>query len=251
MYKSFGHNGQLGDIIYSIPSIISQGGGDVYIKNSFYNTIKSFLLTQDSILNVYSIMELKRHFANREYIVQLQDGIEVINLDKYRHIERKYHINNNHQHLAKCHLEIFGSKFDLDKPWISNIELKITTPIVVNRSLRYHDKENIDWSLLKPYKEFVTFIGFEKQYKHFVFYAGFEPKCMKCENVLELAQVIKGSKLFIGNQSLCFALAEGMKVSRVLEVYHIRPNCNPSGKDGYTYLNNDIIKKYITEGYDG
>lgn len=246
--KSFCHSGALGDVVYSLPAIITQGGGDVYIKNVLYAPLKLFLDAQPCVSNVYPLKGRHRHFAHRRGDTVCPKGYpELINLDKYRTNEWNYYGKNNHQHLAKCHLDIFAAEYDLTKPWIFNIEPRVTTPIVVSRSLHYHDKQKIDWKLLEPYKELVTFLGFKRQYKHFVFYAGFEPKWQECENILEIAQVIQGSKLFLGNQSLCFALAEGLKKPRVLEVYHSRPNCNPHGMDGYTDLNNAIIMQYVTE----
>jgi hypothetical protein len=43
-------------------------------------------------------------------------------------------------------------------------------------------------------------------------------------NFLEFAQVISGSKLFIGNQSCPFSAAKGSKVNRLREVYWRTPN---------------------------
>ncbi len=54
-------------------------------------------------------------------------------------------------------------------------------------------------------------------------------------NFLELAAVIAGSKLFIGNQSFPFSIAEGLKATRLLEVYHRIPNVIPEGKNGYDF----------------
>lgn len=246
--KSFCHNGALGDVVYSLPAIITQGGGDIYIKKILHEPLKLFLELQPCISNIHSLAGRHRHFAHREGdTVHPRRCPELINLDKYRGIEWKHYLKKEHQHLAKCHLDIFKAEFNLTKQWIFNIEPKVTTPIVVNRSTHYHDKEEIDWKLLEPYKDLVTLLGFRRQFRHFEFHAGFQPKWIKCENILEIAQVIQGAKLFIGNQSLGFALAEGLKKPRVLEVYHTRPNCNPHGKDGYMYLTNKLIKKYITE----
>ena len=62
---------------------------------------------------------------------------------------------------------------------------------------------------------------------------------------LETAQIIKGSKLFIGNQSVCFSIAEAMKHPRILEVFHKNSNCMPSGADGYVHLDNNLLETYL------
>ena len=47
--------------------------------------------------------------------------------------------------------------------------------------------------------------------------------------------MISGGKLFIGNQSFPFSVAEGLKVVRLLEVYHRSPNVIPEGQHGYGF----------------
>jgi hypothetical protein len=52
---------------------------------------------------------------------------------------------------------------------------------------------------------------------------------------LEMAQIIAGGKFFIGNQSFPYAIAEAMKVKRILEVCFYCPNVVIHGKDGYDF----------------
>jgi hypothetical protein len=61
----------------------------------------------------------------------------------------------------------------------------------------------------------------------------------------ELAGVIRGCKLFVGNQSLAFSMAEAMKHPRVLEVCAYAPNCDPQGPNGHIRLTQGIIRKYL------
>ena len=69
-----------------------------------------------------------------------------------------------------------------------------------------------------------------------------------CADALDFASAIRGSKLYIGNQSLGFALAEGMKHPRVLEVYHAMNNCQPQSANGYTHLDDAVIQSYLADG---
>ena len=39
----------------------------------------------------------------------------------------------------------------------------------------------------------------------------------------------------MGNQSLCMAIAEGLKARRMMEASLAFPNSHPSGADGYAY----------------
>jgi hypothetical protein len=64
-----------------------------------------------------------------------------------------------------------------------------------------------------------------------------------------MASIIKGSKLFIGNQSLGFAIAEGLKVARILEVFYGKNNCHPQSENGHVgnSINLEMIERYINE----
>lgn len=53
---------------------------------------------------------------------------------------------------------------------------------------------------------------------------------------LELAEIIAVCKLFIGNQSFPFSIAEGLKIQRILELSTDIINVVPEGKGGYDVL---------------
>jgi hypothetical protein len=166
-------------------------------------------------------------------------------LDGFRPIAMKAGREGKQLHLAKSYFMLFGIDYDLAKSWLFNIDPKRESSIVVSRSTHYHDRREIDWGILEQYKKDLVFIGTDEEYRKFVKNAKFYPTILKCQDALEIAQVIKGSKLFIGNQSLCFALAEAMKHPRVLEVYYGRDNCRPNSDNGHVYLNNDLIEEYL------
>jgi len=218
--NTFKHRGAMGDIIYALPTIHALGGGILYITK------------------VHQYEVLKR-------LLDLQENIEVrsgkikevtYNMDQYRDID------DGTKHLAVCHAEVFNVKCNLIDRWIEVLP-KYKADIVVSRTTRYHDIEEINWKILKGYD--VLFVGFQKDYNEFINKTGFEIKQMECKDALEMAQIIAGSKLFIGNQSLSFALAEAMKHPRVLEVCQRKNNCQPHGKDGYTYLTKELVERYL------
>ena len=57
----------------------------------------------------------------------------------------------------------------------------------------------------------------------------------KTDNFLSLASTIAGAKLFIGNQSFPYSLAEAIKVPRILESYYLSPNVIPEGENAYEF----------------
>jgi hypothetical protein len=66
-------------------------------------------------------------------------------------------------------------------------------------------------------------------------------------NFLELARVIAGCKFFIGNQSFPFAVAEGLKVPRALELCFECPNVIPEGPQAYDFLYQPQFEKIVRE----
>ena len=56
-----------------------------------------------------------------------------------------------------------------------------------------------------------------------------------CKDFLELASIIKNSKVFIGNLSFGYAIAEALKVPRLLESAPDFPLVYPNGSDGYDF----------------
>jgi hypothetical protein len=100
----------------------------------------------------------------------------------------------------------------LHEPWLHvTPDTSFSNAIVVARSSRYRTPE-IDYSILKKYPR-VVFVGLPDEFEDM------HPQVPHMEyksvaNFLELAQVIAGSKLFIGNQSFPFALAEALKAKQ-------------------------------------
>jgi hypothetical protein len=69
-------------------------------------------------------------------------------------------------------------------------------------------------------------------------------------NFYELADLINNCKVFIGNQSMNFAIAEQLKSNRILETYFGCPNVIPCGgrafdifnQEGFEYALNQFLK---------
>ena len=68
---------------------------------------------------------------------------------------------------------------------------------------------------------------------------------MEIENAYDIAKYIGGSKLFVGNQSSCKAIAEGLKHPRLIEVSRLWPDAMPLGKYGHIIISKELINYYI------
>ena len=209
------HNGAMGDIVYALPTIRACGGGELVItKHSQWEFLLPLLLKQEYLTGVHCT----------------QVDNPTVDLRKYRQISEA----DLSKHLALCHAEAAGVEVDLETPWLENVTPKDRGTIIVNRTARY--RGTLDYSLLRPYESDVAFLGTFKEWKSFIEETGVTPGLFYTENALDIAETIAGSKLFVGNQSLAFSIAEALKHPRVLEASHAKPNCMPHGAGGETVL---------------
>ena len=226
--KNFHHRGSCGDIVYSIPTIIALGGGKLYLRK------------ENQFKFLYNL--LARQNPHISYCF-LEDGTEKIdiNLDEFRPVSR----NSPSLHLCQCHADPHHAQINYENAWLVDVYEDISPDIVINWTPRYHDKCEIDYTILKSYQDKCCFVGMQKDHENFCRKYNLKIEYVEVSDALYMAQVIKGSSLFIGNQSLGFALAESMKVPRVLERYFALDNCRPTGKNGYETLTADIIDRAI------
>jgi len=232
--RTFKHRGAHGDIIYSLPMVISSGGGEFYVvKGNQYNFLCPLLEKQPYLKQV-------------KYGKGYRVNPNTINLDLYREVANA----NPHMNLPSIYLQIFNKSYDLSKPWLMNIDSKFISNIIINRSSKYHNNNDfIDYSVLRRYENQSCFIGLERDYLFFKDKYNIKMPFYKVENALQMAQIIKGSKLFIGNQSFCFSLAEAMKHPRVLEVYSGKSNCLPNSSNGHVVLTEEIINNNLNDRF--
>ena len=228
------HSGARGDVIYGLPALQKMERGPLYI-----NLVKDHYL--GTSITTKDFEEFAKLLKTQDYIDEVLpwNGEPIsCNLDVFRDIP------SNINHLAICYLRRFDIKFDLSKPWLNGIEPVHKADIIINRSPRYHG--TLEWGRLRPLQDRCLFLGFKNEYEQFKKETGLTdiPR-YTTRSYIELAQIINGAKLFIGNQSFCFALAEAMKCPRVLEVCKNCPNCDPQSDNGFIYLSDEIIQKYV------
>jgi len=234
--KSFKHSGDLGDIIFSLPTIRALGGGVLYldpkggeeeplVEWTAHNKSK---LTEERINSIKSLLEYQTYISE----VKLWDGEKIdYNLDIFRH-----HIIYNN--LSDSHLAPFDLPFsERDRAWLQVPSVKKPAEVIFARSSRYHGNysfwEQLDQSLIEK----AVFLGYEKEHEYFKYtfprMKGVPLK--KVQNIMEMAQVIAGCGLFVGNVGLPHALAEGMKKTLISEVYRVYPPATFE-REGATYV---------------
>ncbi len=250
---NFLHSGHCGDLIYSLPLIkklsfthkcnlligvgkkvpggyLNHPAKDVFIDERMFNLIHPLIKHQKYINNV-------KKFEN--------DKIDV-DLNIFREFPISINFNS-----CKWYFHITGIKCDLSETFLdTNNHNEIKNKIVILRSFRARN-HLINYKFLNNFNEEFIFVGLKeefedlkKQIPKLIFY---NPK-----DFFEMSQIIKSSKFFIGNQSLAFAIAEGLKVPRILENRPDFPVVQPIGgdcRDFYFQTHFEKYFKYFVEKY--
>lgn len=134
---------------------------------------------------------------------------------------------------------------DLSKPWLYiEPDDSLSETIVVNRTARSRN-DTINYRFLEGKN--IVFVGHVEERVKFCMENDITVYHLMTKDLLELATVIRSCKFFIGNQSLCFALAEAMKVPRILETCRELPNVIPSGTKAYDFYYQSTLEYYFNE----
>ena len=248
----FKHSGNAGDIIYAIPTMLALAGTrDIHLHlhiDQFANYDSSINHPLGSVLLNRKMGELLKPLLLSNSQIKTCDIYDSQIVDYDLDAFRKYPLMLDRGNIARWYFLLFAVNYDLIKAWLSvKGDPKYNEAIVIARSHRYR-APGIDYSFIRKYKE-VFFIGLLDEFIDMKLMIP-HIKHLPVENFLLMAEIIQGSKLFIGNQSFPFAVAEALKVNRMLEVYFKAPNVTPYGDKGYDFCYQPQFEKLVHERYN-
>lgn len=133
--------------------------------------------------------------------------------------------------LLNAYYRHFKSKFpnspcgDGSKAWLTcGKSPKAKDRIIINRTDRYRNKF-FPWNeIVQFYGKRLLFVGTPDEHEKFCNDFG-EVEYQKTKDMLDVAELINGSLLFIGNQSCANAIAEGLKHDLIQETSLDIPDC--------------------------
>ena len=225
------HSGDMGDIIYSLPVIKAKG-----VKKLILNTRLDWGVSFD-YRKARAIQPLLESQGLEVIIQHGYNPIKVdLNLDNFR---RYYNLNTIH--LTDVYGVYFSEYIDHTKQFVSLDNIGEYEPewryIAINMTERYRNPLFDMAKLLKDINIKLVFLGMENEYLMTkARYPELDIIYMPTRNLLEAAKIIDKSEIFIGNQSVLYSIAEGLKHPRILEVCPYCPNCNS------LYSRNYLIK---------
>jgi hypothetical protein len=242
----FKHSGNSGDIIYSLPAVFAlakNGKAFIHLYLNQEMIVKHrFHPLGGVMLNNRTLRMLEPLLLNQPQI-QIVDSYESQAIDYDLDLVRHYPIRQVAGSISRWYFNIFNVFGDLSKPWLtapSNDDF--ADHIVIARSHRYR-APGIDYNFLKKYSKKI-FIGVPEEYEDMKKQLP-ELEYVPVRDFLEMASIINGCRLFIGNQSLPFSIAEGLKVKRLLEVYYAAPNVIVQGDGGHDFYFQEHFEKAV------
>ena len=260
------HSGNLGDIIYSLNAVRSASilhdckvvllinlNQPIQLTPSYQHPLGGVMMNETMFKMAYPLLKTCDFIQD---ILPFNNQKIDYDFDKFR----KLNFNLAAGDIKKWYLyaypelrEYFASYDDLDMPDIfgrfnqNKTDFKgideIQECIVINRTSRYQNPF-IDYRILDKCDSRILFVGVEQEFNEFqkiipsVTY-------IKVDNFLQMAQLIYQSYLFIGNQSMAFAIAEQFEATRLLEVAPACPNVITKGyemftQEGFEYCLKDL-----------
>ncbi len=247
---NFSHSGHSGDMVHSIPAMYALAKGrkiNLFLELNrpnlnFTKGMKhpngNVMFTEKSV-ELFAPLLLSQPQFNR--CEALTDQTIHYNLSVFRDFPFDYRMGS----ISRWYFLTFGITWDLGKKWLEvTPDNSYNDAIVVVRTFRYRTP-GISYDFLKKYPRIVL-VGMKEEYedmKKHIPHVEYKP----VSNFLEMAQVIAGCKLYIGNQSFPSALAEALKVKRVIELFYRVPTTVVEGQDGYDFVYQPQFEKIVSD----
>lgn len=242
---AFLHSGHLGDIIYSLPVIKELSKNhtcNLYIQVNkpmtlhYQNHPSGRVYLDRRIVDLFLPLLKCQNFLSS---VKIYDGEKIdINLDLFREIPI-----NIRFHSIRWYSHITGVHVNMESPFLSvKPHNSIKNKIVIVRSPRYRN-QYINYKFLKNTQNLLCvglkseFEDMKKEINQLEFY--------NCKDFLEMAEIIRASKFFIGNLCFSYSIAEGLKVPRLLEASPDFPVAYPVGSNALDFYHQNHFEKFF------
>ena len=226
--KVFFHSGDFGDIIYALPVIRALGGGKLVIGPSTRWKTR-LAMTQAHVDIMLPLLKLQPYLSDVEFVENAPaDALDMNQFREYLIMEHDY-MRKGARRLNLAEAQLYAFKLPLeecDRAWLTVDQMEVIhdRPVLMHRSARWRNFD-FPWAkIMERHGHHAIFVGLESEHAEFVKDWGDIPY-QPTQNFLELARFIAGCRLYIGNQSLPYAICEGLKHTSILEVWPEGPNC--------------------------
>jgi hypothetical protein len=242
----FKHSGNSGDIIYSLPAVYAlskNGHAYLHLNLNQKSIVQHKFHPLGNVMMNDKVVNMLKPLLLHQSEIQGCEIYENQAIDYDLDLIRRYPIRQDKGSISRWYFNIFNIFSNLGNPWlVAPKNNDFADHIIIARSHRYR-APGIDYKFLKKYPKKI-FIGVPEEYEDMKQQLP-ELEYLPVKDFLEMAAIINGCRLFIGNQSFPFSLAEGLKVNRLLELYYAAPNVIVEGNGGHDFYFQEHFEKAV------
>lgn len=257
---NFKHSGRLGDIIYSLAFVKeicrkNNVKANYYILNDCFIDVKKSafhpgngIMVSQQLYDYICPLLVEQDYINEViYCSSTQTPTEIVDLDLFKSSDS----NLKAGLIQGWYRKTFATPVPIELPWLSapSASDKNHYDILINKSTRFYNKK-INYRFLDDFLN-AGFVGLAYEYEDFITRHQLKNlPYIKTNSALALAEKLTQCKLFIGNQSMPFAIAEALKINRALDVYEPVPNVIPVGGLCVDFNNTQQITHFINDFFE-
>jgi len=243
-HTTFKHSGDLGDIIYSLPTIKSLGGGVLYLDITGGEKEPACIAqcyNHKTTFNKSSYEFIRPLLVKQPYIqdVKIYNGEQIkYNLDTFRNL---FNITsrNSKKNLLDLHLEAFNlPEWDHNTAWLTvDNSVSLHRKTIVCRSARYQSSYLWFHMIKKELKDKAIFLGLPKEHEIFEYMFDIKIPYHSVKDAYELAQILNGCTALISNGTFALSVGIGLGTVPIMqELYNPVPSCVFEHKKNMNYI---------------
>jgi hypothetical protein len=210
--RVFSSAGDCGDVLYALTAVKALGGGALRLFPAGYTTAR---MTPDRAESLAALLRQQPYVADCRF-AERPEGTD---LDAWR---RRYRCDLNIADMACAALGV--PPHPCEEPWLTVPRPRREARVLFHRSPRYHNWAFPWHEAYRKYGREAAVVGTPEEHRDFCAYLGPLPY-VPTPTFLDLAEVIAGCELLVGNQSAPMAVALGLGQPVVQEVCLMAPNC--------------------------
>lgn len=223
------HSGNVKDVIYCLPVLRDIGNTELLLntdKNNQINLFGKVLLSEKSASMLCDLLKKQSYINNCEAI----DGVDPSNYENYTDLDASWAVmdTSKDKNIVKSYFKLLNRNYpESINPFISvdeNVDPEYGIDVVISRTINKNTevsyKEIID-KILKEDKDIsinnIVFVGSNECHEDMCKEIGFDLFHFKPKNIEDALNLVNSSKLYVGNDNVCTALAYGLGKKTILE----------------------------------
>jgi hypothetical protein len=128
---TFGHSGDLGDVIFALPAVRALGGGEIVLHA---HPVTQSRMTKGRAESLIPLLEAQPYVTSARYTDEKNPKVDV-DFNGFR-VRFRPHVT-----LAQMQAEWVGVKVDLSQPWLERPAVPEVDIVVLSRSPRYRNNQ--------------------------------------------------------------------------------------------------------------